>query len=517
MDTKSFKDAQNNILRSVLNTRIYDLVRETPLSYAPKISALTDNNVYLKREDMQEVFSFKIRGAYHKMVQLPPEQLRRGIVAASAGNHAQGVALAARHLGYKAVIVMPVHVQNIKMEAVSSYGAEIVLHGDSFDEVNAFALELAAKRGAVVIPPFDDADIIAGNGTIAAEILRQHSAPLDVVFCAVGGGGLISGVACYIKSVCPDVRIIGVESEESASMSASLQAGHPVQLPYVGSFADAVAIKKPGQLTFTFVQKLVDEIITVSNDELCAAIKDSYEDTRVIFEPAGALAVSGLKKYTATHKIHKKNMIALACGANMNFERLGFVVEHADIGEQREAIFAAIIPEKPGSFKNFCALLGERNITEFNYRLDNKKNAHIFVGIEIKKHTERKEVVKELRDNGLSTVDLTDNEMAKLHIRYLVGGRVQAEHEVLYRFEFPERPGSLGKFLNLLYKSNMKWNISLFHYRNNGGDTSRVLAGIQVPLEDRTSFMKALEELNYPYCCETDNPAYKLFLQGNAC
>ena len=465
-----FAEQQNALLRSIVGSRIYDLVRETPLSPAPNISAACKNAVSIKREDRHKVFSFKIRGAYHKMTRLPPARLRRGVVAASAGNHAQGVALAAQKLHCRAIIVMPLHAQKIKVAAVRALGARVILRGDAFDDSYLFARRLARDEKAAFIPPFDDADIIAGNGTIAAEILRQHAAPLHAIFCAVGGGGLAAGIAGYVKALRPGVRIIGVESEESACMSASLRAGKPVQLPQVGTFADAVAVKKPGRLTFEFARRLVDDIITVNNDELCAAIKDLYEDTRVIFEPGGALALAGLKNYAAARGLRKKNLVAVASGANTNFDRLRFVAERAEIGEQREALFAVTIPERPGSFRKFCALLGQRSITEFNYRKDDPKRAHLFVGLEITEFSERRRLLQTLRAAGLSAIDLTGDEMSKLHIRHLAGGRAGAADEVLYRFEFPERPGAMMNFLNLFGQARKNWNISLFHYRNNGGD-----------------------------------------------
>ena len=503
------------LLKSIMRTRIYDLARETPLSSAAKISEMCKNEVAIKREDLQPVFSFKIRGAYHKMTQLSPSRLSRGVVAASAGNHAQGVALAAQKLRCRAVIVMPRYAPHIKISAVRARGARVVLHGDTFDDCALFARKMAAEERATLIPPFDDADIIAGNGTIGAEILRQHSTTPYAVFCAVGGGGLISGIAAYIKALRPEVRIIGVEAADSASMSASLLAGRRVRLSQIGAFADAVAVKVPGRLTFECVRQWADEIITVGNDEICAAIKDLYEDTRVIFEPGGALSVAGLRQYAAARRIRRKNLVAVASGANMDFDRLRFVAERAEIGEQREALFAVTIPERPGSFRDFCALLGQRNITEFNYRMDDPREAHIFVGMTISEYAERREVRQKLRAAGLSTIDLTDDEMAKLHIRHMVGGRARAENEVICRFEFPERPGALMNFLNALGRSRRNWNISLFHYRNNGADAGRILVGIQVPPAERPMFVKALKQLGYPHDTETDNPAYRLFLQAD--
>ena len=509
----AFKKRQEALLRSVINTRIYDLVRETPLTAVPLLSATTHNRILIKREDMQPVFSFKIRGAYHKMTRLPAARLRHGVVAASAGNHAQGVALAAKKLGCRATIVMPRHAQHIKVAAARARGARVVLVGESFDDSNAAAQQMAKEEKSLFIPPFDDADIIAGNGTAAAEILRQHPAPLRAIFCAIGGGGLVAGVAGYVKALRPDVRIIGVEAEESASMTASLKAGRRVQLPQVGTFADAVAVKKPGRLTFEFVRQLVDDVIVVNNDALCAAVKDLYDDTRVIFEPSGALAVAGLKEYAARRKWRRQNLVAVACGANMNFDRLRFIAERAEIGEQREALFAVTIPERPGSFRRFCALLGQHAVTEFNYRMDDPDKAHIFVGVEIQSSGDRRALSKKMRENHLPIVDLTDNEMAKLHIRHMVGGRAAAENEMLYRFEFPERPGALMKFLIMLADRRLGWNVSLFHYRNNGADTGRVLIGIQVPPAERAQFRQFLRDLNYPFESESDNPAYRLFLE----
>ncbi|MGI9306192.1 MAG: threonine ammonia-lyase, biosynthetic [Gammaproteobacteria bacterium] len=515
-ESSQFAARQNALLRSITGSRIYDLVRETPLSPAPCISAACKNAVSVKREDLHEIFSFKIRGAYHKMKRLPAARLQRGVVAASAGNHAQGVAMSAQKLQCRAVIVMPRHAQKIKVAAVRKRGAKVILRGDTFDESDRFARRLAREENAAFIPPFDDPDIIAGNGTIAAEMLRQHPAPLHAIFCAIGGGGLISGIAGYVKALRPGVRIIGVESEESACMSASLRAGKPVALPQVGAFADAVAVQKPGRHTFDFVRNLVDDIVVVNNDELCAAIKDLYEDTRVIFEPGGALAAAGLKQYAAARGLRKKNLVAVASGANMNFDRLRFVSERAEIGEQREALFAVTIPERPGSFRDFCVLLGQRDVTEFNYRKDDPQQAHIFVGIEIQESGERRALRQKFRAAGISARDLTEDELSKLHIRHMVGGRARAPDEVLCRFEFPERPGALINFLTLLGQARKNWNISLFHYRNNGGDAGRVLVGVEVPPGERQIFARALKQLNCPFQYETENPAYRLFLQSDS-
>ena len=509
-----FARRQNIFLREVIGARIYDLVKETPLSPAPQLSAATNCRVFLKREDLQPIFSFKVRGAYHKMTRLSAAKLARGVVAASAGNHAQGVALAAQKLNCRAIIVMPKHAQRIKVLAVRAFGAKVLLQGENFDEAYTAARELARAENATFIPPFDDADIIVGNGTIAAEMLRQHPAKLAAVFVAVGGGGLLAGVAGYIKMLRPDIKVIGVEAAESACMHASLKVGRRVVLPQVGAFADAVAVKTPGQLPFEFARRLVDDMVVVNNDELCAAVKDMYEDTRVIFEPGGALAVAGLKRYAAGKKWQNKNLAAIASGANMNFDRLRFIAERAEIGEHREALFAVTIPERAGSFRRFCALLGARNITEFNYRLGNADAAHIFAGVQIQDDSERKMLLEKLRAADLPALDLTSDEMSKLHLRHCVGGRARAANEVLYRFEFPERPGALIKFLDMLGQSGLDWNISLFHYRNHGSDIGRVLAGIQVPPSERVQFTAFLKKLGYPYCRESDNPAYRLFLQG---
>ena len=506
------KKMQERILRGAADARIYDVVCQTPLMAMPMLSRLCGNIALIKREDLQPVFSFKIRGAFYKMTRIGAARLARGVVAASAGNHAQGVALAARHLGCPAAIFMPKHTQRIKIAAVRAFGARVVLAGGSFEEAASEAAAAAKKDGATYIPPFDDADIITGNATIAAEILRQHPQPLRAVFCAVGGGGLIGGVAAYIKALRPQTRIIGVEADESASMTASLAAGRRVSLPSSGIFADAVAVRRPGKLPFMLAKEFVDDMVVVGNDEICAAIKDMYDDTRVIFEPAGAIAAAGLKKYAARKQWRGQTLAALACGANMNFDRLRYVAERAEIGENREVLFAATIPETPGSFRKFCALIGQRNITEFNYRMADGADAHIFVGVETGDAAERTALLKKLRAAGLPTLDLTGDEMAKLHLRHLVGGRANADNEMLYRFEFPERPGALMNFLAGLNSAGRQWNISLFHYRNHGADAGRVLAGIQVPPPQRPQFAAFLRRLGYRFCHESDNPAYRLFL-----
>ena len=504
--------AQEKLVRAVINTRIYDFVRETPLLPATILSARLKAPILIKREDLQPVFSFKIRGAYHKMTRLSPRQLEGGVIAASAGNHAQGVALAARRLGVPATIVMPQHTQDIKIAAVRRHKARIVLHGEAFDEAYRFAVAMAKAEKMLFIHPFDDADIIAGNGTLAAEILRQHPKPIQAVFCAVGGGGLLAGVASYIKMMRPDIQVIGVEAAESASMCAALDAGRRVALPRVGTFADAVAVKRVGRLTYDIVRRLVDDIIVVDNDAICASVKDIYEDTRTVVEPAGALAFAGIRKYAAQRRV-KHPLVGVSCGANMNFDRLRFIAERAEIGESREMLLAVTIPETPGSFNRFCGLLGERNITEFNYRLSDSRQAHIFVGIEMKRPEERAQLIRRLRRQKLPTIDLTDDELSKLHIRHMVGGRARATDERLYRFEFPERPGALRNFLQALSVAGKdQWNISLFHYRNHGADLGRVLCGIQVKKGDLPRCENVLRQLGYPFLQEDNSRAYRLFL-----
>ena len=501
---------RHKIVKDIVNTRIYDLVREVPLEHATGLSQVTRNDVYLKREDLQPVFSFKIRGAYHKMRKMPTTALRKGVIAASAGNHAQGVALAAQKLGYKATIVMPKHTQNIKIEAVKSYGARTVLHGDGVEEATARALEMAGRNGAVFFHPFDDLDIIAGQGTVAAEILRQNPDPIHAIFVAIGGGGLISGIASYIKTMRPEIKVIGVEPSESACMKQAIEKDRPVDLKHVGIFADAVAVRKAGRHTFQICRELVDEIITVSNDQICSGIKDIYQENRTVVEPAGALGVAGIKAYAERERLRGKRLVTLTCGANMNFDRLRFIAERADIGENREALIAATLMEKPGSFNHFCELIGQRNVTEFNYRISDSKIAHVFAGIEISSVAETSRLIRQLKKAGIEALDLSDNELAKLHVRHMVGGRAPlADHEVLFRFEFPERPGAL---MNFLSKAGKLWNISLFHYRNHGSDYGRVLAGLQVPPADRRKLHKCLAEIGYPYREESDNPAYDLFL-----
>lgn len=497
-------------IKKILDARIYDLVDETPLEPARIMSKRLANKILLKREDLQPVFSFKIRGAYNKLLSLSQEERDKGVVAASAGNHAQGVALGAQHLGIKAIIVMPRTTPSIKVDAVKSYGAKVVLHGDSYDEASAYSKTLVEQKGMTYVHPYDDPDTIAGQGTVGVEILRQCPEKLDAIFVAVGGGGLCAGVAAYVKYVRPDVKIIAVESEDSACLDLAMRTGRRGMLKHVGIFADGVAVKQIGKETFKVLKDTVDEVITVSTDEMCASIKDIFEDTRSIVEPSGALSLAGIKKYVQREGCEGKTLVGINCGANMNFDRLRYVSERTEIGEKREAVLAVTIPETPGSFKRFCKALSQRDITEFNYRYADNSSAHIFVGIQVASDEDREVLVKSLDKNGYAVVDLTDNEMAKLHIRHMVGGHNSSiENEVVYRFEFPERPGALMTFLNAL---GSRWNISMFHYRNHGAADGRVLLGIQVPTEDRKAVTAALDTLAYPYWNETNNPAYRLFL-----
>ena len=499
-----------NYTEKIQNSHVYDVAKKTPLQFQPNLSARIHNHVLLKREDMQPVFSFKLRGAYNKMASLPSDVLQRGVIAASAGNHAQGVALAAQKLKCRAVIVMPTTTPAIKINAVKTRGAEVVLFGDSYSDAYVKALALEQSEKLTFVHPYDDPDVIAGQGTIAMEILNAHPEPIEAIFCCVGGGGLLAGIATYIKAIRPEIKIIGVEAKDAEAMTESLKQGKRVMLDQVGLFADGAAVKQVGEHTFALAQQYVDEMIVVDNDAICAAIKDVFEDTRSILEPAGALATAGLKEYVERNHLTGKTLIGIASGANMNFDRLRFIAERAEIGEKREAVLAVTIPEKPGAFKAFCRLLGNRNITEFNYRYSDPKFAHIFVGVAIADPVESAKLVLDLQAQDLPTLDLTDNEVAKLHLRHLVGGHApQAEHEVVFRFEFPEKPGALMKFLDTM---GHDWNISLFHYRNHGADFGRVLVGMQVPPADTAEFEKFLANLGYPYWDETHNPAYKLFL-----
>jgi threonine dehydratase len=505
---------KRDYLERILNARVYDVATETPLELAPNLTRRLGNHLLLKREDMQPVFSFKLRGAYNKMSQLSQSALKRGVIAASAGNHAQGVALAAQRLGCTATIVMPVTTPQIKVDAVRARGAKVVLHGDSYSDAYEEARALEKTAGLNFVHPYDDPDVIAGQGTIGIEILRHCSQPIHAIFVPVGGGGLIAGIAACVKRLRPEVRMIGVEPEDADAMRRSLKAGRRVKLEHVGLFADGVAVKQVGAETFRLCRELVDEVVVADTDAMCAAIKDVFEDTRAILEPAGALAVAGAKAYVERTGIRGKTLIAIASGANMNFDRLRFVAEEAELGEAREAVVAVTVPERPGSFRTFCSLIGARNITEFNYRYASPREAHVFVGVQVRDRGETQVLIEALRGHGLEALDFTDNELAKLHVRHLVGGHAPTvENEILYRFEFPERPGALMRFLEAMSGG---WNISLFHYRNHGADYGRVLVGMQVPTGDKKKFQAFLEELGYPYRDETRNPAYRLFLGSQA-
>ena len=498
-------------LQKILTARVYDVAIETALDPARSLSRRLGNQVLLKREDTQPVFSFKLRGAYNKMAHLGKAQLERGVICASAGNHAQGVALAARRMGCKAMIVMPVTTPKLKVDAVRSHGGEVVLHGDSYSDAHARALELQAEHGLTFVHPFDDPDVIAGQGTIAMEILRQHQGPIDAVFVAIGGGGLISGVAAYIKSVRPEIKVIGVQTVDSDAMLRSVKAGKRVALTDVGLFADGTAVKLVGEETFRLARELVDDYVVVDTDAACAAIKDVFQDTRSILEPSGALGVAAIKQYVETHRCKGQTFVAITCGANMNFDRLRFVAERAEVGEHREALFAVTIPEERGSFKRFCELLGPRSVTEFNYRISDANQAHVFVGVATVNRDETDKLARSFMRHGFATLDLTDDELAKEHVRHMVGGRSGlAKDERLYRFVFPERPGALMRFLSSMHPD---WNISLFHYRNQGADYGRILVGIQVPRGAGRAFRAFLEGLAYPCEDETDNPVYRLFLR----
>ena len=502
-------------LKKILTSRVYDLAVETPLELAPTLSDRTGNRIYLKREDMQSVFSFKLRGAYNKMAQLTPAQLRRGVICASAGNHAQGVALSAKTLGCRAVIVMPTTTPALKIEAVRARGGEVVLSGESYSDAYQHALHLEKKEKLTFVHPFDDPEVIAGQGTIAMEILRQHAGPIHAVFVAIGGGGLIGGIGAYIKAVRPDIKVIGVQTTDSDAMARSLKAGRRVVLSDVGLFSDGTAVKQVGEETFRLAKQVVDEVLLVDTDDVCTAIKDVFTDTRSILEPAGALAVAGAKAYIARaakarQPLHDRTLVAIACGANMNFDRLRFVAERAEVGEAHEAVFAVTIPEERGSFKRFCQLVGARAVTEFNYRISDDKEAHVFVGLQVADRDEPEKISKLFKKQGFKTIDLTQDELAKLHIRHLVGGKsAHAGNEILYRFEFPERPGALMRFLDSMAPN---WNISLFHYRSQGGDVGRVLVGLQVPKQEMKAFRAFLATLGYRAWDESENPAYKLFL-----
>ena len=501
---------KDDYLKRILSARVYDVAIESPLEHAVGISERAGNHVLLKREDMQPVFSFKLRGAYNKMAHLTPAELKRGVICASAGNHAQGVALAAQKLGCKATIVMPVTTPAIKVDAVARRGAQVVLHGDSYHEASLYAKKLSAAKKLAYVHPYDDPLVIAGQGTIGMEILRQHQHPIDAVFVPIGGGGLIAGIGAYIKALSPKTKIIGVEPVDSNAMYQSLKANKRVTLSHVNLFADGVAVKQVGEETFRMAKQLIDEVVLVSTDEICAAIKDIFQDTRSVMEPSGGLAVAGIKRYVEREQVKGKTFVAICCGANMNFDRLRFVAERAEVGEHHEALLAVTVPETRGSFRRFCELIGPRNVTEFNYRIADAKVAHLFVGVQIAGRAEAKKMVAHFNQQGFKTLDLSEDEMAKLHIRHLVGGRSPlAAQESIYRFEFPERPGALMRFLTSM---SPNWNISLFHYRNHGADVGRILVGLQIPGNERSAFAKFLKTLGYEYVDETDNQAYRLFL-----
>lgn len=500
-------------LTRILNAKVYDVAKETSLAHASLLSARIGNKVLIKREDEQPVHSFKLRGAYNKMAHLTTAQLAAGVVAASSGNHAQGVALAAQKLGVIATIVMPSTTPSIKIDAVIARGAKVILHGESYSDAYEHAQEIVKAEKKAFIHPYDDPDVIAGQGTIGMEILRQHQGAIDAIFVAVGGGGLISGIAAYVKAVRPKTKIIAVQAADQATMIASLKAGRRVRLKSLGLFSEATAVKDVGTETFRLCQAYVDDTVLVTNDEICAAIKDVYTDCRSILEPAGAAAIAGLKKYASKHRSRDKTFVAVACGSNMNFDRLRFIAERAVVGESREAVLALTLPETPGSFRTFCEILGPRSVTEFNYRFAGGALAHLFVGVEISHKKEIVDLLKAFKRAGIAGLDLTENEMAKLHVRHLVGGHAPgAQGERVFRFDFPERPGALAQFLRSM---SVDWNITLFHYRNHGSDVGRVLAGIQVPGSDQRQFADFLRQLvdgGYSWVEETDNVAYKLFL-----
>jgi threonine dehydratase len=504
-------------LQKILTAQVYDLAQETDLDFAPNLSARGGNRIYLKREDMQPVFSFKLRGAHNKIALLSKEKLKRGVICASAGNHAQGVAMSAARIGCRAVIVMPTTTPAIKVEAVRKRGGEVMLAGESYDEAHAHALKLEKKEKLTFVHPFDDPDVIAGQGTIGMEILRQYSSRdngIHAVFVAIGGGGLAAGVAAYIKAVRPEIKVIGVETFDADAMRQSIKAGRRVRLAQVGLFADGTAVQLVGEETFRLCRELIDDIVLVDTDAICAAIKDVFEDTRSILEPSGALAVAGAKEYAQRHKLRDKTLVAVASGANANFDRLRFVAERAEIGEQREAVLAVTLPEQPGAYKKFVALIGRHNITEFNYRYHHRREARVYVGLQVASRAESMKLVDMLKKHGYPALDLSEDETAKLHVRHMVGGhapqvRDGGMRELVYRFEFPERPGALMNFLNQM---SAGWNISLFHYRNHGADTGRVLVGMQVPPADMDEFQAFLKKLGYRYWDESESAVYRLFL-----
>jgi threonine dehydratase len=502
-------------VKRILSAKVYDVAIETPIHEAPMLSNRLSNQIALKREDLQPIHSFKLRGAYNKMANLSANDAKRGVIAASAGNHAQGVAMAGTKLGIKTTIVMPVTTPRIKSDAVKSLGGKVILFGDTYNEAATYAANLEKEKGYTFVSAFDDPDVIAGQGTVGLEIVRQHSAKIDAIFVPVGGGGLMAGVAAYVKFIRPDIKLIAVEAEDSACLKAALEAQSRVVLSQVGLFADGVAVAQIGKETFKVLRKLVDEVVTVTTDEICAAIKDIFDDTRAVTEPAGALAVAGMKKYIREKSLVNQRLLGIVTGANVNFDRLRHISERSEIGEHREAVLAVSIAETPGSFKKFSKALGKRNITEFNYRLGNAKTAKIFVGVEIANaETGRAKLIEDLEKKKFSVIDMSENETAKLHIRHMVGGRINGlESELIYRFEFPERPGALMKFLDLL---GGRWNISMFHYRNHGAAYGRVLVGIQVPEQDKKDFVQCLDGIAYPYWDETRNVAYQIFLAPEA-
>jgi len=499
----------NNLVKNILNAKVYGAAIVTPLDFAKNLSSRLNNQIWIKREDLQPVFSFKIRGAYNLMAQLTESQKKQGVICASAGNHAQGLAESARLMGVKATIVMPNTTPEIKVSAVRSKGAKVILHGDAYDNALEHSLELTKQQGFTYVHPYDDPYVMAGQGTVAMELLNQIET-VDAVFIPVGGGGLISGMAAYIKYLRPEIKVIGVEYEESACLAAALKAGKPVRLEQVGIFADGVAVAQIGDNPWEICKDHVDEVVTVNADEICAAIKDVFDDTRSVAEPAGALSIAGMKKFIESNDLSNQNLVTVCSGANVNFDRLRHVAERAEIGEHREAVIAVTIPEKPGSYQHFINVIGRRAITEFNYRYADEKEARIFVGIQISGNDDRFALVKQLEEEGYAVLDLTEDDLAKSHIRHMVGGHSDAvNNEVIYRFEFPERPGAL---LNFLRKLGKNFNISLFHYRNHGAAYGRVLCGMQVKPEDQSKFSATLNDLGYPYWNETENPAYKLFL-----
>jgi threonine dehydratase len=502
-------------LQKILTARVYDVAIESQLEYAPTLSQRLNNRIYFKREDMQSVFSFKVRGAYNKMAQLPATKIRRGVICASAGNHAQGVALAAKRLGCRALIVMPTTTPQVKIEAVKARGGEVVLFGDSYSDAYQHALTLEGKLKLTFVHPFDDPDVIAGQGTVGMEILRQHPEPIHAIFVPIGGGGLISGIAAYVKAVRPEIRLIGVQTSDSDAMARSVAAGRRVAVADVGLFADGTAVKLVGEETFRLVVAHVDDIILVDTDAVCAAIKDVFQDTRSILEPSGALSIAGAKAYIERAKSSRKplrneTLITIASGANMNFDRLRYVAERSEIGEWREAVLAVTIPEERGSFRRFCESIGPRSVTEFIYRISDDKAAYVFVGIQTAGRGESAELARNFKRHGFDALDLTQDELAKSHIRHMVGGKSALAHdELLYRFEFLERPGALMRFLDSMAPN---WNISLFHYRNQGGDVGRIVVGLQVPKKEMKVFGAFLSTLGYRYCDESSNPVYKIFL-----